>query len=100
MMINTIKFAYLAWIWYYWFKKKRGNYLKMKAIVEVQYHGKNVTATDIEKLVKEDVKSQGVKISTVDTLQIYYTPETSSVYYVATTKDGKSVNNEEPLVIE
>ena len=64
----------------------------MKAIVEVQYHGKNVTATDIEKLVKEDVKSQGVKI--------YYTPETSSVYYVATTKDGKSVNNEEPLVIE
>ena len=40
----------------------------MKAIVEVQYHGKNVTATDIEKLVKEDVKSQGVKISTVDTL--------------------------------
>ena len=100
MMINTIKFAYLAWIWYYWFKKKRGNYLKMKEIVEVQYHGKNVTATDIEKLVKEDVKSQGVKISTVDTLQIYYTPETSSVYYVATTKDGKSVNNEEPLVIE
>ena len=100
MMINTIKFAYLAWIWYYWFKKKRGNYLKMKAIVEVQYHGKNVTATDIEKLLKEDVKSQGVKISTVDTLQIYYTPETSSVYYVATTKDGKSVNNEEPLVIE
>lgn len=72
----------------------------MKAIVEVQYHGKNVTATDIEKLVKEDVKSQGVKISTVDTLQIYYKPETSSVYYVATTKDGKSVNNEEPLVIE
>ena len=100
MMINTIKFAYLACIWYYWFKKKRGNYLKMKAIVEVKYHGKNVTATDIEKLVKADVKSQGVKISTVDTLQIYYTPETSSVYYVATTKDGKSVNNEEPLVIE
>lgn len=72
----------------------------MKASVEVQYNGKNVKATEIEKMVKEDVKAQGVKISTVDTLEIYYTPETSSVYYVATTKDGASVNNEEPLVIE
>ena len=72
----------------------------MKANVEVQFNGKNVTATEIEKMVKENVKAQGVKISTVESLQIYYTPETSSVYYVATTKDGKSVNNEEPLVIE
>lgn len=42
-------------------QEETGNYLKMKAIVEVQYHGKNVTATDIEKLVKEDVKSQELK---------------------------------------
>lgn len=72
----------------------------MKAIVEVQYQGKNVIAADIEKMVKENIKSQGIKISTVDMLKVYYTPETSSVYYVATTKDGKSVNNDEPLVIE
>lgn len=72
----------------------------MKAIVEVQYNGKNVTATEVEKMVKENVKSQGIKISTVDTLKVYYTPETSSVYYVATTKDGTVINNEEPLIIE
>ena len=51
-------------------------------------------------MVKEEVKGQGVKISTIDTLQIYYTPDTASVYYVVTTKDGKTYNNEEPLVVE
>lgn len=72
----------------------------MKATVEIQHNGKNVTAVEIEKMVKEEVKGQGVKISTIDTLQIYYTPDTASVYYVVTTKDGKAYNNEEPLVVE
>ena len=50
-------------------------------------------------MVKEELKASGVKISTIDTLNIYYTPETSSVYYVATTKDGNTVNNTEPLTL-
>ncbi len=71
----------------------------MKAVLEVQYQGQNVNATDIEKMVKEELKASGVKISTIDTLNIYYTPETSSVYYVATTKDCNTVNNTEPLTL-
>ena len=71
----------------------------MKAVLEVQYQGQNVNATDIEKMVKEELKASGVKISTIDTLNIYYTHETSSVYYVATTKDGNTVNNTEPLTL-
>ncbi|MFR1756160.1 MAG: DUF6465 family protein [Thomasclavelia spiroformis] len=71
----------------------------MKAVLEVQYQGQNVNTTDIEKMVKEELKASGVKISTIDTLNIYYTPETSSVYYVATTKDGNTVNNTEPLTL-
>ena len=71
----------------------------MKAVLEVQYQGQNVNATDIEKMVKEELKASGVKISTINTLNIYYAPETSSVYYVATTKDGKTVNNIEPLIL-
>ena len=71
----------------------------MKAVLEVQYQGQNVNATDIEKMVKEELKASGVKISTIDTLNIYYTPETSSVYYVETTKDGNTVNNTEPLTL-
>ncbi|MEI3328060.1 MAG: DUF6465 family protein [Thomasclavelia sp.] len=72
----------------------------MKSIFEVQYRGKNVNTTEIEKMVKEDVKSKGVKISSIDTLNMYYTPETASVYYVVTTKDGESINNEEPITVE
>ncbi|WP_294578670.1 DUF6465 family protein [uncultured Thomasclavelia sp.] len=72
----------------------------MKATVEIQHNGKNVTAVEIEKMVKEEVKAQGIKISTIDTLEIYYTPASNSVYYVVTTKDGKTYNNEEPLVVE
>ena len=71
----------------------------MKAVLEVQYQGQNVNATDIEKMVKEELKASGVKISTINTLNIYYTPETSSVYYVSTTKDGNTVNNIEPLIL-
>ena len=72
----------------------------MKSIFEVQCRVKNVNTTEIEKMVKEDVKAKGVKISSIDTLNMYYTPETSSVYYVVTTKDGESINNDEPLTVE
>ena len=69
----------------------------MKLKLQVQFNNKNVETTNIEKLVKEDVKAQGVKMTTVDTLEVYYKPEDSSVYYVATTKTGEVVGNDQPL---
>ena len=33
-------------------------------------------------------------------LDIYYQPEEGDIYYVATTKDGKELSNEEALKIE
>ena len=71
----------------------------MKIKLQVQFHNKNVETTTIEKLVKEDVKSKGVKMTTIDTLEVYYKPEDSSVYYVATTKTGEVVGNDQPLYI-
>ncbi|WP_028044196.1 DUF6465 family protein [Candidatus Stoquefichus massiliensis] len=71
----------------------------MKLKLQVQFNNKNVETTNIEKLVKEDVKSKGVKMTTVDTLEVYYKPEDSSVYYVATTKTGEVVGNDQPLYI-
>lgn len=71
----------------------------MKAIMEVQYNGKNVITTDVEKLVKEDVKAKGIKISTIDTLNIYYAPDKEAVYYVVTTKTGEVIESAEPLKI-
>ena len=71
----------------------------MKTNLEVQYSGHNVSNSDIEKKVKEDLKAKGIKMNTVDTLNIYYKPEGSSIYYVATTKKGDTVENEEALNI-
>ena len=71
----------------------------MKIKLQVQFHNKNVETTSIEKLVKEAVKSKGVKMTTIDTLEVYYKPEDSSVYYVATTKTGEVVGNDQPLYI-
>lgn len=71
----------------------------MKLKLQVQFNNKNVETTDIEKTVKEDVKSKGVKLNTIDTLEVYYKPEDSSVYYVATTKTGEVIGNKEPIFI-
>lgn len=71
----------------------------MKLKLQVQFNNKNVEATEIEKTVKEDVKSKGVKMNTVDTLEVYFKPEDSSIYYVATTKTGEVIGNKEPLHI-
>ena len=76
---------------------KGGHIVKLK--LQVQFNNKNVETTDVEKAVKEDVKSQGVKMNTIDTLEVYYKPEDSSIYYVATTKTGEVVGNKEPLFI-
>jgi hypothetical protein len=76
---------------------KGGQIVKLK--LQVQFNNKNVDATDVEKAVKEDVKSKGVKINTIDTLEVYFKPEDSSIYYVATTKKGDIVGNDEPLHI-
>jgi len=72
----------------------------MKTKLQVQFNNKNVDATVIEKLAKEDLKSKGVKMTTIDTLDVYYKPEENSVYYVATTKAGEVVGNKEPLAVE
>lgn len=71
----------------------------MKLKLQVQFNNKNVEATTIEKLVKEDVKSKGVKMTTIDTLEVYYKPGDNSVYYVATTKTGEVVGNDQPLYV-
>ncbi len=72
----------------------------MKTKIEVQYANKDVNVADVEKAVKEDIKAKGIKVNTVDTLDVYYKPEDGSIYYVATTKDKKVYGvNDAPLHI-
>ena len=72
----------------------------MKTKIEVQYQEHDVDVKDTEKLVKEELKTLGIKMNTISELNIYYKPEDGSVYYVAATKDGKEIRNEEALTIQ
>ena len=66
----------------------------MKTMIEVQYQEKNVKDGDLDKYVKETLKEQGVKTTEVETLNIYYLPETAKVFFVAIEKDGSELKGE------
>ena len=66
----------------------------MKTMIEVQYQEKNVKNGDLDKYVKETLKEQGVKTKEVETLNIYYLPETAKVFFVAIKKDGSELKGE------
>lgn len=66
----------------------------MKTMLEVQYQEKNVKNGDLDKYVKETLKEQDVKSTEVDTLNIYYLPETAKVFFVAIKKDGSEFKGE------
>ena len=63
----------------------------MKTKLEIQYNNRNIMSTDIEKTVKEDLKVQGVKMNTIDTLNIYYQPSDGNIDYLAKLNDGKEI---------
>ena len=46
----------------------------MKIYTEVQFQSHNVLVADVEKTVKEDIKSKGVKLNSLSSLEIYYQP--------------------------
>jgi transposase len=71
----------------------------MKTKLQVQFNNTNVETTEIEKLAKEDLKEKGVKMNSIDTLDVYYKPEELAVYYVATLKDETVVSNENAISI-
>ena len=66
----------------------------MKTMIEVQYQEKNVKDGDLDKYVKQTLKEQGVKTTEVETLNIYYLPETAKVFFVAIKKDGSELKGE------
>lgn len=63
----------------------------MKAKTIVQFNEKDIIAEDIVKTVKEDMKAQGVKVTHIETLDMYLKVVEAKVYYVATLKDGSEV---------
>ena len=66
----------------------------MKRMIEVQYQEKHVKKGDLDKYGNETWKEQGVKTTEVETLNIYYLPETAKVFFVAIKKDGSELKGE------
>ncbi len=66
----------------------------MKTMIEIQYQEKDIKDCDLDKYVKETLKGQGIKTTEVETLNIYYLPETAKVFYVAIKKDKTEVKGE------
>ena len=65
----------------------------MKTNILVQAGSNELNAAEVEKAVKESLKAEGVKVSTVSTLDLYIKPVENEVYYVATLKDGKEISS-------
>ena len=56
----------------------------MKTTIEIQHKELNIKDVNIDKYVKEQLKEKGVKVTEVDTL---------NVYYVAKKKDGTEIKD-------
>ena len=65
----------------------------MKTNILVQAGSNELIAAEIEKAVKESLKAEGVKVNTVETLDLYIKPVENEVYYVANLKSGKKISS-------
>ena len=61
---------------------------------EIQFGAVSVEPKTLEKIVKEDIKSKGIKLVTLDSVNIYYKPEEGKVYYTTESKDGTTYASE------
>lgn len=63
----------------------------MKTTLEIQQNGLDLKASNIEKYVKETIKEKGIKTTDTKDLEIYYTPSSNTIYYVARLADETEV---------
>ena len=66
----------------------------MKTSVVVQTLGNEKEIAEVEKKVKEELKAQGIKVTTVETLNIYLKPIENECYFVASLKDGSEIEGQ------
>lgn len=66
----------------------------MKSKVQVQYRDINIDIEEIERIVKDSLKNQGVKMNAIESLQIYYKPEEYTLYYVLMKREGEVIKSD------
>lgn len=69
----------------------------MKTSIHIQFRD-DVNVKDVENTVKESLKNEGLKISSLKQLDIYYKPQENAIYYVAIDEDDNITgSNNKPL---
>ena len=69
----------------------------MKTSIHIQFRD-DVNVKDVENTVKEALKNEGLKISSLKQLDIYYKPQENAIYYVAIDEDDNITgSNNKPL---
>ncbi|MEE3309521.1 DUF6465 family protein [Sharpea azabuensis] len=69
----------------------------MKTSIHIQFRD-DVNVKDVENTVKEALKAEGLKISSLKKLDIYYKPQENAIYYVAIDEDDNITgSNNKPL---
>lgn len=69
----------------------------MKTSIHIQFRD-DVNVKDVENTVKEALKNEGLKISSLKQLDIYYKPQENAIYYVAIDEDDNITgSNNRPL---
>lgn len=69
----------------------------MKTSIHIQFRD-DVNVKDVENTVKEALKVEGLKISSLKQLDIYYKPQENAIYYVAIDEDDNITgSNNKPL---
>lgn len=69
----------------------------MKTSIHIQFRD-DVNVKDVENTVKEALKVEGLKISSLKQLDIYYKPQENVIYYVAIDEDDNITgSNNKPL---
>ncbi|HAJ14760.1 DUF6465 family protein [Sharpea azabuensis] len=69
----------------------------MKTSIHIQFRD-DVNVKDVENTVKEALKAEGLKISSLKQLDIYYKPQENAIYYVAIDEDDNITgSNNKPL---
>lgn len=63
----------------------------MKTNVVIQCDGTDTVVDELEKAVREELKSMDVKVSKLQTLDIYFQPTVNETYYRAVDADGKEI---------
>ncbi len=64
----------------------------MKTNVVIQCDGVDTNVEELERAVKEELKAQGVKVSKLKSLDVYFQPTVHETYYRAVDGDDKEVS--------